>query len=249
MIEAIKERGVQLLSLVLLVLGWAIISLVVGEKIVPPPVDVFPLAWNMIVSGAFIDPLGASLFRLLLGFFLALTLGIVVGIASAQMVKLGIAAAAMFTIIMTTPTLVIIFVAMIMMGQTDFTVILVAGLIVFPFVAVPIRDAMKEMDRDIVAMADSFKVSTLRKVMEVYIPHLVPPLLAASRIGFSLSWKAVVLAEVFGFTSGIGWKISLSYWQYDLKALIAWLVVFIVVILFIEQLIRTGERAVVKWKE
>lgn len=246
--EAIKERGVQLLSLVLLVLAWAAVSLFVGERIVPPPIDVFPLAWQMIASGTFAEPLFVSLFRLVLGFILAMSLGIAFGIACSQLLRLGIAAAAMFTILMTTPSLVIIFVAMIMLGQTDLTIVLIAGLIVFPFVTVPIRDAMKDIDQDILSMADSYKISTLRKIVDVYIPYLIPPILAASRIGFSLSWKMVVLSEVFGFGSGIGWQISLSYFQYDLKGLIAWLVLFVVIILFIEQTIRIGERRIVRWQ-
>lgn len=247
--EAIKERGLQLASLILLVLAWGGVSLIVGERIVPPPTDVFPVAWEMVASGFFAEHLLASLNRLLLGFILALLLGTAIGIASAQLIRLGIAAAAMITIIMTMPSLVIIFVAMIMLGQNDFTIVLIAGLIVFPFVSVPIRDAMKEIDRDILSMADSFKVSTLRKVVDVYIPYLVPPILSASRIGFSLAWKMVVLSEIFGFGSGIGWQISLKYFQYDLESLIAWLIIFVVIILFIEQIIRAGERKVVKWKE
>jgi len=246
--EAIRERGVQLFSLILLVGAWAVASLFVGEHLLPPPTDVFPVAWKMVVSGDFAEPLFASLYRLFFGFILALAVGIALGIASAQLLRLGIAAAAMLTIIMATPSLVIIFVAMILLGQTDLTVVLIAGLIVFPFVAVPMRDAMKEIDRDILGMADSFKISTLRKVVDVYIPYLAPPILAVSRIGFSLSWKIVVLSEVFGFTSGIGWKISLAYWQYDLTSLIAWMVIFVVIILFIEQTIRISERRVVKWQ-
>jgi len=246
--EAIKERGVQLLSLILLVGAWAAASLFVGERILPPPTDVFPVAWKMVVSGDFAEPLFASLYRLFFGFIIALAVGTAVGIASAQLLRLGIAAAAMLTIIMSTPSLVIIFVAMIMLGQTDLTIVLIAGLIVFPFITVPIRDAMKEIDQDILGMADSYKISTLRKIVDVYIPYLVPPLLAASRIGFSLAWKMVVLSEVFGFASGIGWQISLKYFQYDLKGLIAWMVIFVVIILLIEQTIRIGERRVVKWQ-
>ncbi|MDP2931304.1 MAG: ABC transporter permease subunit [Chloroflexota bacterium] len=245
--EAIKERGVQLLSLVLLVAVWEGLSLVVG-RLVPSPVAVFPVAWNMITSGSFADPLFTSLYRLLFGFGLALALGLAFGIASAQVEKLGIAAGALFTTIMTTPSLVIIFVAMLILGQTDSTIVLIVGLIVFPFVAVPMRDAMKDLDQDILGMSKSFKVTTRRKLIDVYIPYLVPPILAASRIGFSLSWKIVVLSEVFGFTTGVGWKISLAYFQYDLVALMAWLVIFVVIILVIEQVIREGERRVVKWK-
>jgi len=246
--EAIKERGIQLLSLILLVLAWGAASFFVGGRILPPPTDVFPVAWEMVVSGTCVEPLLASLYRLLFGFILALSLGTALGIASAQLSRLGIAATAMLTVIMSTPSLVIIFVAMIMLGQTDLTIVLIAGLIVFPFITVPIRDAMKEIDQDILGMADSYKISTLRKIADVYIPYLIPPLLAASRIGFSLAWKMVVLSEVFGFASGIGWQISLSYFQYDLKGLIAYMVIFVVIILLIEQAIRIGERRIVKWK-
>ena len=246
--EAIKERGLQLLSLILLLLAWEVVALIVGLHILPPPTAVLPAAWGMVVSGVFAEPLFTSLYRLLLGFLLAMSLGISFGIATAQLLRLGIAATAMFTIIMSTPSLVIIFVAMIMLGQTDLTIILIAGLIVFPFVAVPVRDAMKEIYRDILGMAASFKISTLRKIVDIYIPYLIPPILAASRIGFSLAWKMVVLSEVFGFASGIGWKISLAYFQYDLKGLIAWMVIFVVIILLIEQIIRISERRVVKWK-
>ncbi len=245
---AIKERGLQILSLILLLLAWEVVALIVGTHILPPPTAVLPAAWGMVVSGVFAEPLFTSLYRLLLGFILAMSLGISIGIATAQLLRLGIAATAMFTIIMSTPSLVIIFVAMIMLGQTDLTIILIAGLIVFPFVAVPVRDAMKEIDRDILGMAASFKIGTLRKIVDIYIPYLIPPILAASRIGFSLAWKMVVLSEVFGFTSGIGWKISLAYWQYDLESLLAWLVLFVVIILLIEQAIRISERRVVKWK-
>lgn len=245
--EAIKERGTQLLSLILLVLAWWVASLIVGERILPPPTEVFPKAWELIVTGTFAEPLFASLFRLLIGFILAMSLGISLGIATAQLVKLGIAAVASLTIIMSMPSLVIIFIAMIMLGQTDLTIILIVCLLVFPFVAVPMRDAMKDIDHDILSMADSFKVTSWRKILDVYIPYLIPPILASCRIGFSLSWKMVVLSEVFGFTSGIGWMISLAYWQYDLTVLIAWLLIFILLILFIEQLIRMGERRVVKW--
>ena len=64
--EAVKERGVQLLSLILLVLAWAAASLIVGERILPLPTAVFPVAWDMVASGTFAEPLFTSLYRLLL---------------------------------------------------------------------------------------------------------------------------------------------------------------------------------------
>ena len=248
MIEGLKERGTQLLSLVILVLLWQVASLIAGAKLMPPPADVLPLAWSMVIAGDFAEPLFTSLFRLFTGFFLALLIGIPFGIAQARLFRFSIAVTPIITIIMTIPSLVIIFVAMLVLGQTDSTILFIITLIVFPFVSIYVRDALKDIDQEVLSMADSFKVTTRRKITDVYIPYLVPPILGAIRVGFTMSWKMVILSEVFGFTSGIGWKINLSYFHYDLPSLVAWIVIFALVILVIEQVIRTGERAIVKWK-
>lgn len=248
MMQGVKQRSVQLASLVLMLAAWHVLSIFVGQRILPPPGAVFPEAWRILANGDFVTPVVSSLGRLFAGFILSLLVGLTFGIASARMVKFGIASAAVFTIIMTTPSLLIVFVGLIILGQTNTMVIAAAALIVFPFVAVPIRDAMKDVDQDILGMADSFKIGTLRKVTDVYIPYLVPPILAAARIGFALSWKIVLLSEVLGFSSGIGYRISSAYFQYDLRRLIAWLLIFVVIVIVIEQLIRAGEHAVVKWR-
>lgn len=243
----IRQRGIQLLSLVLLLTMWGVVSLVVGRGILPSPTEVFPVAWHIVISGDFAPPLFASLFRCFLGFTLSMLLGVTFGISSALFSRLRIASLPIFTIIMSVPSLVMIFALMMMLGQTNFTIILVTGIIVFPFITIPIRDAMKEIDQDALSMADSFKAGNLRKALDIYIPYLLPSILATSRIGFSLSWKVVVLSEVFGFTSGIGWQISLNYFHYDITSLISWLVVFIAVILIFEQILRTAEQRVVRW--
>jgi NitT/TauT family transport system permease protein len=82
----------------------------------------------------------------------------------------------------------------------------------------------------------------------LYLPYLIPPMLAAARIGFSLSWKVILLSEVFGFPGGLGFQIRINYTVYDLTKLLAWLGIFVIALLVIEQLIRATERAVVRWR-
>ena len=70
----------------------------------------------------------------------------------------------------------------------------------------------------------------------------------ASRIAFSQSWKVVMLTEVFGMPRGLGYEIRSSYYIFDLPRMMAYLVVFIVALLVIEQGIRFMEHRIVKWK-
>jgi NitT/TauT family transport system permease protein len=82
----------------------------------------------------------------------------------------------------------------------------------------------------------------------MYLPYLVPPMLASARIGFSMSWKVVLLSEVFGMPGGLGFQIRSNYTIFNLTLLLAWLAVFVVALLLIEQFIRFAEQRIVKWQ-
>jgi NitT/TauT family transport system permease protein len=97
-------------------------------------------------------------------------------------------------------------------------------------------------------MADSFQVDTRQRIRDMYLPYLVPAMLAAARIGFSMSWKVIMLSEVFGFPGGLGFQIRINYTVYNLVQLLAWLAVFVIALLLIEQLLRETERTVVRWQ-
>ena len=103
-------------------------------------------------------------------------------------------------------------------------------------------------DPDIASMSDSYRVPTRQRVLEVYIPYLIPPILAAARIAFSQSWKIVMLTEVFGMPGGLGFAVRSAYTMFDLDRMMSFLIVFIVALLVIEQGIRLAEHRIVKWQ-
>jgi NitT/TauT family transport system permease protein len=84
--------------------------------------------------------------------------------------------------------------------------------------------------------------------MGIYLPYLIPPMLAATRIGISNSWKVVLLVEVFGLSGGLGFEIRRAYFIYNLPLLFSWLVAIVIVLLVLEQLLRGSERALVRWQ-
>jgi ABC-type nitrate/sulfonate/bicarbonate transport system permease component len=96
-------------------------------------------------------------------------------------------------------------------------------------------------------MARSFHVTSVQRVRDLYVPYLTPPLLSSSRIALNSSWKVVLLCEVFGFPGGLGFNIRNAYGAYNITLLLAWVVLFVVTLLVIEQVIRLCERVVVRW--
>jgi NitT/TauT family transport system permease protein len=243
-----QDRLAQLLSIVAVIIVWWLLSMAIGAAILPGPLETGPRLVELITSGDFIEPLFESLLRTLVGFVSGFLSGIVLGIAIAKVRWFDLAFTPLLDIILFAPTLVVIFLGIAILGTQLLAIAVITAIAVAPNVAIYMRDVMRDFDPEIAAMADSYRASRVQRIRDVYLPYLVPPILAAARIGFSMSWKVILLSEVFGFSGGLGFQIRINYGIYDLVSLLAWLSIFVLALLAIEQLIRITERRVVKWQ-
>jgi len=252
---ALRDRGVQLGSLVILLLLWQVFAKAIGafggHNIVPGPIETAPEFFSILESGGFWTPLIESVSRTAIGFVVAFVAGTAIGIATAQTPTFRAFTAPSMNVLLFAPTLVLIYLGTSMIGVSGggySTIAIIAGLVVAPNVSIYMRDVMKDFDPELAAMADSYRVPTRQRVLEVYIPYLIPPILAATRIAFSQSWKVVMLTEVFGLPGGLGFAVKSAYTVFDLDRMMSFLVVFVVALLVIEQGIRLLEHRIVKWK-
>ena len=237
----------QVASLALIVLAWGVASASLDTSALPPPSAVFTTLIELLVGGGAYEPLWSTFGRTALGFTLGFVLGTAYGIGAALSRRFDELTRWLIQIAIFTPTLILIFLFLIALGRTNGTVILLIGLVVLPVVGTYIRDALRDFDRELEGMAASFKAPLGQRVRDMYLPFLIPPMLAAGRIGFTLSWKVAFLSEIFGFPNGLGWQVKTSYDIYDITTLLAWLALFIATLLLVEQGMRALERAVVRW--
>jgi len=245
--ERTKERVFQASSLVALVAVWELLARALDVSALPPPTQVVVVLYDLLADGTAFGPLASTLRRTALGFLLGFGAGVLYGIVVYVYPRFGDVSRGLFDIAMFTPTLVIIFLGLIMLGSNDYTVVILVGFVISTNVGTYMRDALRDFDQDLVGMAVSYKAALPQRVRAMYVPYLIPPMLAAGRIGFSLAWKVAFLCEVFGFPEGLGWELRASYQIYDMPTLLAWLSLFIITLLVVEQLTRFAERSVVRW--
>ena len=245
--ERTKERVFQASSLVALVAVWELLARALDVSALPPPTQVVVVLYDLLADGTAFGPLASTLRRTVLGFLLGFGAGVLYGIVVYVYPRFGDVSRGLFDIAMFTPTLVIIFLGLIMLGSNDYTVVILVGFVISTNVGTYMRGALRDFDQDLVGMAVSYKAALPQRVRAMYVPYLIPPMLAAGRIGFSLAWKVAFLCEVFGFPEGLGWELRASYQIYDMPTLLAWLSLFIITLLVVEQLTRFAERSVVRW--
>lgn len=240
---------VQLAALVAIGLVWQLGAEAAGTSILPGPAQTFPVFRDLVGSLKFLGPLGGSLQRTVIGFVVAFVIGVAYGIAAGRSRAFGRITSLVFQVLLFANTLVLILWGLAILGNTNtWSVVVVIAIAVFPNIAVYMRDVIRVMDADVLEMSDAYRTGVVQRVVDVYLPYLAPSMLAAARIGFSLSWKVDMLSEVFGFPSGVGYQIRQSYTGYNLPLVISWLLVFVVTLLLVEQLIRIVERRAIRWQ-
>ena len=81
------------------------------------------------------------------------------------------------------------------------------------------------------------------------LPQLYPYLTAAARGGLALIWKIVLVTELLGRSSGVGFQIGLHFQLFDVTSILAYAIAFVAVIQLIEWTVLLPlERHVGRWR-
>ena len=94
--------------------------------------------------------------------------------------------------------------AVIWFGTSDAAIVFVEVAILTPFCLVNVSEGLKELDRELVEMGESFTRNRRKTFFKIMLPLLMPYVMAAVRIAYGVGWKIALVAELFGAESGLG---------------------------------------------
>ena len=67
-----------------------------------------------------------------------------------------------------------------------------------------------------------------------YLPQIYPYIIAAARGGIALIWKIVLVVELLGRSSGVGFKIHEFFQFFDIQSILAYTLAFVLVMIALE---------------
>lgn len=244
----------QVAPVLLFIAVWWIVALIMDyPRIYPTPLSVLQWFFGILAGkaeiGSSYQHIGATLYRLSVAFGLSFVLGSIIGLLIGRNKVLFDLFDNVGWVLMTVPAVVWSFIFVVAIGIKDIVPIGVLMAVLTPKVAIIVGEGAKATPTDILEMASSFKVTTWQRVKDVFVPHLVPYLVAGARIAFNLGVKVIMIAEIVGLSTGIGFMVL--YWEEELFVgpLIAWGLTLIVIALVIEYVLFDRlERRVTKWR-
>lgn len=241
----------KIVGIVCAISAWHIASVLTPADLMPSPhVVIEQIFSKVIVKEDFLFHVGITFLRMVIGFSIAFAIGMTMGILMGVR-KFWEGFFRDYVIIgLTMPSLAWAVIGVLWIGMKPLTPVFAAVLIVYPYIAINFWQGVKNIDKDIVDMGHAFDISPKKIIRHIYIPALMPHALAAARIGFSISWKIVIVGEVFGASNGIGGMIYYWYHMFNMRLVLAWVLVLTFFMLAIEYiLIRNIERRLLSWRQ
>lgn len=232
---------------------WQLTSMRFGSDILlVSPVRVVCRLGQLMCEAVFWRSVAFTLSRIMAGFFLAAAAGSVLAAGAFRYAGLRELLAPVMLAVRSVPVASFIILALIWFSSRNLSV-LISFLMVLPIIYTNVLSGIRSVDRQLLEMAQVFRMSGLYVARYIYLPQILPFFYSACSVSLGMSWKAGVAAEVIGIPRGsIGERLQQAKVYLDTPDLFAWTLVIMMASLFFEKivlfLIKRGMRRLCRLK-
>jgi NitT/TauT family transport system permease protein len=198
---------------------------IVNITLFPPP-TVWGLAFlEMAKNGELLRDVATSLWRVIAGLAIGSSIGILAGFATGRIKMLDNMLSPILNILRAFPPVAIIPLVILWFGIGESAKLFSISFAVFFPVWISSHMGASNIPHNYLRAAKSLSCGAGRKFIKVIFPAAMPFIITGVRIGISIAFILVFVAELAGASSGIGYQIALSQSIYRIDRMIAALIV------------------------
>ncbi len=224
-------------SVIGFVVVWGLVAALARSQYLPTPWSVAAFIATDLVHGDMLFNIGMTLWRATASFCLAMVIGCGLGLLFGRVSGADSLFMPWVLVLMNTPVLVIGVLCFIWFKTTEASAILAVVLSKFPNNTIIIRDGVRAFDPGLDDVAAIYRFGPWARFRHLYLPQAMPFVIAAARSGIGIVWKIVLVIELFGLSSGVGFAISTYFGLFEVKQIIGYSVAFSLVMLAVEVLV------------
>lgn len=242
--------NVRVLSLAMLLLLWIGAAYLGGDpEVLPMPWGLITPFWSELASGDLAFHLLATLKRVLMAFFFAMSIGLALGLLMGLRPDIDRWLDPWLVVFLNLPALVLIVLCYLWIGLNETAAIAAVTLNKIPNVATVIREGARALDVNLKAMGQVYQMSRKTYLLHVVLPQMAPFTAAAARSGLAVIWKIVLVVEFLGRSNGVGFQIHLYFQLFEVAYVLVYSLSFIAIMLAAEwTILQPWERRVRRWR-
>ena len=205
-----RHGGIELGLVVLVALAaWTTISITIPrpDRYLPSPLAVLLSSGDLLWKGILPNYLGQTLWRLILGSLIGLTLGIPFGILVGLNRTVSEMCYPILNFFQSISGIALLPILMIWWGTTEKTVFAVILYTCFFPIAFSVLAGVRSTPLIYVHALRTLGAGHLRIVRDVLVPGAMPSIATGVRLSVGYAWRAAIAGEMLAGRRGLGWMI------------------------------------------
>ncbi len=206
------NTGLIATSIALPILLWWLVTTFgnVDPKFLPSPAKVIEAFGRLWGTGDLLKDTVASLWRVGVGFSLAVICSIPVGVLMGSFTSIRALLEPLFGLIryMPAPAFIPLLILYLGIGEEPKITLIFIG--VFFFNSLMVMDTVKFVPKDLIEATYTLGGSRIQTLLQVIFPHVIPGIIDACRINLAAAWQLVIVSELIAATEGLGRRISVA---------------------------------------
>jgi sulfonate transport system permease protein len=244
------DYALRLLSPIILLLLWELASRagLIPSRVIAAPSQIGDTLWAMIMSGELGKHLWVSLQRALTGLSIGVSIGVVTALISGLSKRGELILDSPMQMLRTIPALALVPLFILWFGIGEFTKIaLIVTGTTFP-VYLNLFSGIRNIDPKLIEAANTLGLNRRELIWHVILPGSLPSFFVGLRYSLGISWLALVFVEQINTTAGIGFLASDARDFMRTDVIVICLLIYSVLGLVIDGIIRTLERYALAWR-
>jgi NitT/TauT family transport system permease protein len=237
------------LIILLVAIWWGTVA-ASRSPIIPTPWQVIVGIGELVHQGVLLQHVTASLFRVSVGYLLAVALAVPLGLVMGLFSGVFTAVNPVIQLLRPISPIAWIPLSILWFGVGNLSPVFLIFLASFFPMVVYSTAGVHTIDRQYIRASQNFGVSGLKLLRLVILPGALPQIIVGMRISIGVAWLVVVAAEMIALSAGLGFLIMDSRNagnRYDL--VVAGMVMIGVIGLLLDSVMRRLERLkIVQWQ-
>ncbi|NLW22840.1 MAG: ABC transporter permease subunit [Tissierellia bacterium] len=247
----LKDRSLSIISNILIILVWVLLSRLVDNEVIFPSIrSTITSLVEIIKDPKFFDMIRYSILRSLVGYLFSLFLAILMGILSSISKFLLNLMAPIINFLRSVPTMAIIILALIWLNN-EYAPIFIGFIMVFPILYETVLESIINVDKNIIDMANLYRVDKIYIIKDIYIPNILINLSLVSTSTLGINLKMVIAGEALSQPKyGIGSHLQLQKIYLNTPGVFAWIIIILSISKIFEHILKGVECMldIDKWK-
>lgn len=240
--------GTNVISILSLAVLWEVTGRIMDSTLIPPLSRIGAAWWKLLASGKLAANLTLSLTTLAAGFFLAVAIGIIIGLLMGRFRAVEHFLDLYVNVLMSAPTTAFVPVLIMWFGLGVESRIAVVFLFAVFVIIINTLTGVKQVDSVLVEMARSFGAKEKEIFFKIILPAAMPAIMAGVRLGMGRAVKGMVTAEMLLTLTGIGAMIMQYGSSFATDSLFAVILTILIIAMITMRAVQWLDRRLTGWK-